>query len=416
MSNSCSLMPLFRRIGLVLGVLALSAEAGSSETAEPLYLRAGDRVVFYGDSITEQAHYTLPIEVYLSARHPELGVTFVNSGWGGDCAWGGEGGTLAERLKRDVLAYKPTVVTVMLGMNDGYYTDFDQKSLDAFQESLGSLVRTLKRESAGIRITLLGTSPYDNITLGERPDWEVKIDGGYDSVVARYSEAMQEVAEKHGLLFVDMHKPLVKLLRDLQEKQPELARELIPDRIHPGKAAGLVMAAELLSAWNAPRTNSITIDGSTLKEDPLILRQRLPARFALEEDPLTKYLLGNVVVLRLFSTPMLRITRLPARKTLLRIDGHDLGTFTESQLDNGIELTERVLPVNSTDRLGRLIEQRSRLHFIRERHLEFHAKGQPELVKLAIVELADVEREFQGLQNDLANSNAHVIELAPAEH
>lgn len=414
MSNSCSLMPLFRRIGLVLGVLTLSAEASSSETAEPLYLRAGDRVVFYGDSITEQAHYTLPIEVYLSARHPELGVTFVNSGWGGDCAWGGEGGTLAERLKRDVLAYKPTVVTVMLGMNDGYYTDFDQKSLDAFRESLGSLVRTLKRESPGIRITLLGTSPYDNITPGERPDWEAKIDGGYDSVIAHYSRGMREVAKQHGLLFVDMHEPLAKLIRDLQEKQPELARELIPDRIHPGKAGGLVMAAELLSAWNAPRTNSITIDGSTLKEDPLILRQRLPARFALEQDPLTKYLLSNVVVLRLFSTPMLRITSLPAGKTLLRIDGHDLGTFTESQLDNGIELTERVLPVNSTDRLGRLIEQRSRLHFIRERHLEFHAKGQPELVKLAIVELADVEREFQGLQNDLANSNSHVIELVPA--
>jgi lysophospholipase L1-like esterase len=38
---------------------------------------------------------------------------------------GGGGGRIDNRLERDVLAYKPTVMTVMLGMNDGNYKPFD---------------------------------------------------------------------------------------------------------------------------------------------------------------------------------------------------------------------------------------------------------------------------------------------------
>src|SRR6476660_1548462 len=47
----------------------------------------GDRVVFLGDSITEQRLYTTYIEGYALSRHPEWKLTFRNVGWGGDTAW-----------------------------------------------------------------------------------------------------------------------------------------------------------------------------------------------------------------------------------------------------------------------------------------------------------------------------------------
>jgi hypothetical protein len=47
----------------------------------------GDRVVFLGDSITEQRLYTTYIEAYTLARHPKWNLTFRNSGWGGDTSW-----------------------------------------------------------------------------------------------------------------------------------------------------------------------------------------------------------------------------------------------------------------------------------------------------------------------------------------
>src|SRR5271156_865789 len=85
------------------------------------YLKDGDRVVFYGDSITDQRLYTTFTESYVLTRFPRMKVDFTHSGWGGDRVTGGGGGYIDLRLQRDVLPYRPTVLTIMLGMNDGSY-------------------------------------------------------------------------------------------------------------------------------------------------------------------------------------------------------------------------------------------------------------------------------------------------------
>jgi lysophospholipase L1-like esterase len=79
-------------------------------------LKKNDCVVFLGDSITEQQLYSNYVETYLALRYPELNLSFFNAGWGGDTVPGG-----LARLERDVLALKPTVVTICYGMNDGAY-------------------------------------------------------------------------------------------------------------------------------------------------------------------------------------------------------------------------------------------------------------------------------------------------------
>src|SRR5689334_11935859 len=75
------------------------------------YLRDGDTVVFYGDSITDQRLYTTFAETYVVTRFPKRTINFVHSGWGGDRVTGGGGGPVDVRLNRDVMAYKPTVMT-----------------------------------------------------------------------------------------------------------------------------------------------------------------------------------------------------------------------------------------------------------------------------------------------------------------
>src|SRR5262245_60400104 len=110
----------------------LSLAALQAADSNGFYLKDGDRVVFYGDSITDQRLYTTFTETYALTRFPEMNVTFVHSGWGGDRVTGGGGGNIDERLKRDVFAYQPSVMTIMLGMNDASYRAFDEKIFNTY--------------------------------------------------------------------------------------------------------------------------------------------------------------------------------------------------------------------------------------------------------------------------------------------
>src|SRR5687767_9326743 len=80
---------------------------------EEFFFQQKDRVVFLGDSITEQYQYSSTIELYLTTRFPSWDLTFINAGIGGDTADGGAG-----RFTTHVLAEKPTAVTINFGMND----------------------------------------------------------------------------------------------------------------------------------------------------------------------------------------------------------------------------------------------------------------------------------------------------------
>src|SRR6478672_9081971 len=110
--------------------------------AAEFLIRDGDRVVFLGDSITEQRLYTTYIEAYALTRHPTWKLVFRNVGWGGDTSWlrqrahpdekqlfaANEAAqqkmveeAVGQGLGRDVLPLKPTLVTVKFGMNDHSY-------------------------------------------------------------------------------------------------------------------------------------------------------------------------------------------------------------------------------------------------------------------------------------------------------
>ncbi len=62
---------------------ALTAVARLCAAAE-FPIHDGERVVFLGDSITDQRLYTTAIEAYALTRFPQWKLTFRNIGWGGD--------------------------------------------------------------------------------------------------------------------------------------------------------------------------------------------------------------------------------------------------------------------------------------------------------------------------------------------
>src|SRR5215831_7490287 len=169
-------------------LLAFSLFVSISHAADTFALHDGDRVVFFGDSITDQRRYTSVVETYVVTRFPKLDVRFVHSGWGGDRVSGGGGGPIDVRLWRDVMPYNPTVVTIMLGMNDGAYRAFDQGLFDTFANGYKHIVEGLKRQFPGVRITAIQPSAYDDVT---RPP---TFEGGYNRVLIRYGDFLSELA------------------------------------------------------------------------------------------------------------------------------------------------------------------------------------------------------------------------------
>src|SRR5436853_2204656 len=144
--------------------------------AESFALKDGDRVVFYGDSITDQRLYTTFAETFAVTRFPKMNVRFVHSGWGGDRVTGGGGGNIDERLKRDVFPYHPSVMTIMLGMNDASYRAFDEKIFDTYAKGYEHILDSLHKQLPDLRLTLIEPSPFDDVT--RKPNFE----GGYNAV------------------------------------------------------------------------------------------------------------------------------------------------------------------------------------------------------------------------------------------
>src|SRR6516225_9941333 len=139
---------------LILTVSSLSPRAIGAD----FLIHDGDRVVFLGDSITEQRLYTTYIEAYALTRYPHWKLSFRNVGWGGDTSWLRQRShpdeaklfaadeetqqkmvekSVGRGLERDVLPLKPTFVTVKFGMNDHSYQPFREDIFRAYVRSQG---------------------------------------------------------------------------------------------------------------------------------------------------------------------------------------------------------------------------------------------------------------------------------------
>lgn len=345
---------------LTLQVLALVCAALRAPAQDqPFYLHKDDRVVFYGDSITERGSYIAFVESYVVTRFPDLNVRFINSGWAGDWVVGGGGGKADQRLARDVIANNPTVATFMLGMNDAAYQDFDPSFFDVYTKGYQHLLDTLRQRLPNLRITLLEPSPFDDVT---RPPQYALHDGGYNKVVGRYGQFVRELARQRHLDVVDMNAPLVAVLEKARLADPALAEKIIPDRIHPSAAGGLVMAAVLLEAWSAPAVvSAVEIDASRMrlqhqentrtsvlqKKPTLSWTQEdnlLPMPFDPKDDVLALVLRSSNIVESL-DQQILKVTGLPAPKYVLKIDGEEVGTWTREELARGVNLALLMTPM-----------------------------------------------------------------------
>jgi lysophospholipase L1-like esterase len=360
-----------------------STPAIASAQPQSFYLKSGDTVVFYGDSITAQNLYNQWVELYTVTRFPNLRIHFYGSGVGGDRVSGGGGGPIDQRLTRDVFAHQPTVVTVMLGMNDGSYQPTTEAIQTTYTNGYEHLLQSVHEHAPSARITLIGPSPFDDVA---RPAWPAV---RYNEVMRHFADLDQQLAGKFNASFVNFNPPVVALLERAQALDPLVAKLILPDRVHPDFIAHWVMAETLLKGWNAPAlVSSVTIDGRagqvadaqnatvdhvergdtgelrwTEKENSLPL--------AFERGNETQSLLLDLTdIQQQLNQETLRVTGVDAGQYTLAIDGEPVGAFSAEELAKGINLADFATPMRSqSQHVSWLIGDRESAHSIHMRTL-----------------------------------------------
>jgi lysophospholipase L1-like esterase len=407
--------------------LSLCLVAAAAALAQQgFHLRPNDTVVFYGDSITDQRLYTTFVETFVLTRYPAMPVRFVHSGWGGDRVTGGAGGPIDERLRRDVIAYQPTVMTIMLGMNDGRYRAFDEAIFKTFADGYEHILQVMKAALPGLRLTLIQPSPYDDVT---RPPG---FDGGYNAVLERYGRYVTELARKNGHTVADLNTAVVAALEKARAAGPVAAQRIIPDRVHPGPGGHLLMAGELLKAWGAtPTVTSVEIDASDLRtaraentEVTGLARgngiswtqkdRALPMPVNMQ-DPATALAVRSSDFAEALNRQNLSVTGLPAGSWALKINGSTVGTYASGQLAAGVNLAEMPTPMaKQAAGVHTLTLKRANVHQLRWRQLQT-ALEQDNLPRLASIldNLDALDAELAVRQRAAAQPASCFYELIP---
>lgn len=404
----------------------LLASAARPQPAAEFPLKDQDTVVFYGDSITDQRLYTTFVETYVVTRFPQRQIRFIHSGWGGDRVSGGAGGPIDLRLQRDVFAYRPTVMTIMLGMNDGAYRAMEQERFDKFRSGYEHIVESAKLAFPDIRITVIQPSPYDDAT---RP---ALFEGGYNNVLLKYSEYLAELADKRKLQVADLNGPVMVMLTKAYELDPANAQKIIPDRVHPGAAGHLSMAQALLTAWHAPATvTEVDIDAAegkvvrseNTKVEDLQAAERLTwtqrdgslPMPVDDRDPVMKLVLKASNFVQSLNRQPLIVRGLRAEQYTLSINGTPVGTFSRGDLEQGINLASLPTPMaKQAAAVHALTLKHNNVHNARWRTLQTPlADDKPAHLESAMRALDELEEDLVAHQRRTAQPVACWYELAP---
>ncbi|NDU96695.1 SGNH/GDSL hydrolase family protein [Spirosoma terrae] len=207
----------FASFFVIAGLLAMTA-------AKP------KRVVFFGDSITQAGvkpgGYIDRLKSLLPADQFEL----IGAGIGGNKIY-----DLFLRMDDDVLAQKPDVVIVWVGVNDVWHkassgTGTDPDKFVRFYEAV-----IKKLQAANAKVVLCTPA-----AIGEKTDMTNQQDGDLN----QYSQFIRDLAKRHNLPLVDLRKAFLdyNLKNNPENKEKGI---LTTDRVHLNDAGNQFVAEQM---------------------------------------------------------------------------------------------------------------------------------------------------------------------------
>jgi lysophospholipase L1-like esterase len=214
--------------------------AGETAMTAAVELKANDKILFIGDSITDAERHRRAYEPLgcgyvhfvgytLQARYPELNLQLVNTGVGGDTVK-----DMARRWQADCLAHRPDVLSVLVGINDVWRGTMEpnRQSSPAEEYEVTYDQLLLEARQQGVRRIILG-EPF----LFSRDTRNVVL-----SALQPYLNAVRSLAVKHQAVLV----PLQQKLDNALARTP--AEKWSDDSVHPARWAHAWIAQRWLDA------------------------------------------------------------------------------------------------------------------------------------------------------------------------
>lgn len=441
-----------RRLSL-LAVPLLALIAAPAPAADPTFpLKDGDIWVMAGDSITAQHLHSNYFEAFCYARYPKFKFAFRNSGVGGHTI-----PSTLDRFEYDVAAWKPTVVSVELGMNDSGGT-----ATDKFVANMGTMTERIRK--AGARPVIFAPSPVNDGTLSSKL-------AGRNQRLDEYATALKAFCEKEKLPYADQfhacldpwgkNKPREKMMATLadvkalaaddtlagaehlkaflaaQEKSAAKGVNLTGDPVHPGAPGQLMMAAVLLKGLGAEKfVSSVTIAGGKAEAKGCTVTDVKEANGGVAFDRLDETLpfpiADNARAVMAISPEVAEMSQYTlAVKGLkdgsyeLKVGGIASGKFTAKQLADGINLTE-LAPVPGAKEVNPILGQmRAVLKAVEDKEAvvgqwrnlsrQVHAKGADAKLKDDLAALTKKVEDADQKIRDAAKPTKMHFEVMPAK-
>lgn len=237
-------------LGISLCVAA--CDKSLAQAMPPLaVLHAGDTVVFQGDSITDGGRmrtgndynhtmgqdYAYILAARLGATYSERNITFINRGISGDTV-----PLMAARWKTDTLDLRPNLLSILVGVNDTFYSA-EGETADQYEQSYDKLLADTIAALPGVKI-VLGESFL--LPVGRyKTDYAKKL-----AELKKRQDAVARLAAKY-------HLPLIhyqQMMTDACVKAPP--ERWSWDGVHPTYAGHGLMAEEWMrvvdQAWPKP--------------------------------------------------------------------------------------------------------------------------------------------------------------------
>lgn len=220
----------------------VSAVSAGSKTKK-IKLEKDDIILFQGDSITDAGRdrtnltpnnnkalgtgYAFLTVAELLNKNPDKNLTIYNRGISGNKVY-----QLANRWDKDCLELKPTVMSIMIGVNDFWHTLTNgyTGTIEIYKNDYIKLIDRTKAALPNLKLIII--EPY--FVNGIRPE-EAKWHPTFDE----HRKAAKEIAEKYDATFIPLQSMFDEAVKQASPKY------WTPDGVHPSMAG-----ASLIShAW-----------------------------------------------------------------------------------------------------------------------------------------------------------------------